>query len=60
MAEGINWRIIKLAANKAPGVDGIMSNLFIKNADLSSEPLENVCRELRDKGLLPNDWKELM
>jgi len=49
--------INKLHCNKAPGVDGLVSNIFIETASNISLPLYIIFRNSLDNGIVPVDWK---
>jgi hypothetical protein len=50
-------RINKLHCNKAPGVDGLVSNVFIEAATNISLPLFMIFRSTLNSGVVPVDWK---
>ena len=49
--------INKLHCNKVPGVDGLVSNIFIETASNISLPLFIIFRNSLDNGIVPVDWK---
>ena len=53
-------RNMKLHCNKAPGVDGLVSNVFIETATNISFPLSIIFRSSLDSGIVPIDWKRAM
>ena len=48
---------MKLHCHKAPGVDGLVSNVFIETAANISFPLSIICSSSLDSGVIPIDWK---
>jgi len=55
--EDIFKKFRKLHINKAPGVDGLVSNLFIDTATNMSLPLSVIYRNSLDSAIVPVDWK---
>jgi hypothetical protein len=50
-------KINKIKASKAPGVDGLVSSLFLETADNISYPLSVLFRKSLNDGVVPKDWK---
>jgi len=50
-------KLKKLGAHKAPGIDGFVPVLLIKNADVLSVPLCDIYKETLRSGCVPMDWK---
>jgi ribonuclease P/MRP protein subunit RPP40 len=48
----------KLKANKAPGVDGLVSNLFLETAVNMGQPLCLIFRKSLAEGIVPRDWRQ--
>ena len=55
--EDVFKKIRKLHINKAPGVDGLVSNLFIETATNISLPLSATYRSSLDSGSTSRRWK---
>ena len=51
--------IRKLLLNKAAGVDGLVSNIFIETVDIISLPLFLIFKSSLDSGIVPEDWKKV-
>ena len=55
--EIVHSKLEKLALNKAPGVDGILSETLAANADILSEPLCQMYQASLYTGAVPEDWR---
>ena len=53
----VHKKLVSLVANKAPGVDGLVSIIFINTADNISLPLYLIFRRSLNSGEIPADWK---
>ena len=54
----IAFKLSKLKANKAPGVDGIVPRIPIENADILSLPLLLIFKKSLESSIVPSDWKK--
>ena len=53
----VHKKLFSLVANKAPGVDGLVSNIFINTADNISLPLHQIFQRSLNSEEIPADWK---
>jgi len=54
----VHKKLVGLVANKAPVVDGLLSNVFINTADSISLPLYLIFQRSLNSGEIPADWKK--
>jgi len=54
----ISSKLSKLKINKAPGVDGLVPRILVKNADILSIPLLYIYRKSLESCIVPGDWKK--
>ena len=50
-------KLQKLKSNKAPGTDGLVSDLFLKSSETICLPLSIIFRKSLNEGVVPKDWK---
>ena len=53
----VHKKLVSLVANKTPGVDGFVSNIFINTAHNISLPLHIIFQRSINSGEIPADWK---
>jgi len=54
----VNKKLVGLVANKAPGVDELVSNVFFNTADSINLPLYLTFQRSLNSGEIPADWKK--
>jgi hypothetical protein len=55
--EAVWNKLKKLSANKAPGVDGMMSRVLLETADAIAKPLSMIFKASLTGNVVPKDWR---